>query len=79
MGYVKKRVSTSAKVTPPDLMNGRNNSCMMLNVLVNYEEIPDSLVVNWDHTGIKYTPTSSWKMEKEWKKQVEILGIDDKT
>ena len=47
-------------------------------MLANYEEIPDSLVVNWDHTGIKYIPTSSWTMEKEGKKRAEVLGIDDK-
>ena len=78
MGYVKRRVSTSAKVTPQDFDERKEQFLYDANVLVNYEEIPDSLVVNWDHTGIKYIPTSSWTMEKEGKKRVEILGIDDK-
>ena len=79
MGYVKRRVSTSVKVTSQDFDERKEQFLYDANVLVNYEEIPDSLVVNWDHTGIKYIPTSSWTMEKEGKKQVEILGIDDKT
>ena len=36
------------------------------------------LVINWDHTGKKYIPTSSWTIKKEGKRRVEILGIDDK-
>ena len=78
MGYVKRRVSTSAKVTPQDFDERKKQFLYDGKVLVNYEEIPDSLVINWDHTGIKYIPTNSWTMEKEGKKRVEILGIDDK-
>ena len=29
-------------------------------------KIPDSLVINWDQTGIQYIPISSWTMEKEY-------------
>ena len=36
------------------------------------------LPVNWDHTGLKYVPVSSWAMAKEDSKQVEISGNDDK-
>ena len=78
MGYVKRRVSTSAKVAPQDFDDRKEQFLYDAQVLVNYEEIPDSLVVNWDHTGIKYVPVSSWTMEKEGKRRVEILGIDDK-
>ena len=79
MGYVKRRVSTSAKLLPEDLDERKEQFLYDAKVLVNYEEIPDSLVINWDHTGIKYIPVSSWTMEKEGTKRVEILGIDDKT
>ena len=78
MGYVKRRVSTSAKVLPEDFNERREQFLYDAKVLVNYEEIPDSLVINWDHTGIKYIPVSSWTMEREGTKRVEILGIDDK-
>ena len=55
MGYVKRRVSTSVKVTPQDFDERKKQFLYDAKVLVNYEEIPDSLVINWDHTGIKYT------------------------
>ena len=48
-------MSTSAKVTPQDFDERKEQFLHDANVIVNYEEIPDSLVVNWDHTGIKYT------------------------
>ena len=42
------------------------------------EEIPPALILNWDHTGLKYVPVSSWTMAKEGSKRVEISRIDDK-
>jgi len=47
-------------------------------VIAEFEEIPDSLVINWDHTGIHYMPVSAWTMEEEDKKRVEISGMNDK-
>lgn len=46
--------------------------------VVKMEEIPDQLVLNWDHTAIKIVPSSSWTMEKRGTKRVEIEGLDDK-
>ena len=42
------------------------------------EEIPEDLIINWDHTGLHYSPVSSWTMAKEGSKRVEIAGLDDK-
>lgn len=39
------------------------------------EKIPS---VNWDHTNLKYVPSSSWTMAKEGSKCVDIAGINDK-
>ena len=41
-------------------------------------EIPDDLVLNWDQTGIYYVPVSSWMMDKEGSKIIEIVESDDK-
>jgi len=38
--------------------------------IVQLAEIPDSLVINWDHSGINYVPISSWTMDEEGKKRV---------
>lgn len=42
------------------------------------EDIPPQLIINWDQTGLHYTPFSSWTMEKQGSKHVAIAGIDDK-
>ena len=42
------------------------------------EEIPFSLIINWDQTAINYIPMSSWTMEKRGCKRVEIIALDDK-
>ena len=47
-------------------------------VIVEMDEIPPNLNINWDQTGIHYVPVGSWTMVKEWSKRVEIVAIDDK-
>ena len=42
------------------------------------EEIPSPLILNWDHTGLKYVLVLSWTMAKEGAKKVSIAGIEDK-
>jgi hypothetical protein len=42
------------------------------------EDIPNDLVLNWDHTGIKYVPVGNWTRAKEGSKRVDIVGMDDK-
>ena len=46
--------------------------------MIEMEEIPEDLVMNWDQTGIHNVPVSSYTMEKEGAKRVELVGIDDK-
>ena len=50
-GYGKRRVSTSAKVTPQDSDECKEQFLYDAKVVVNYEEIPNCLVVTWDHTN----------------------------
>ena len=42
------------------------------------EEVPSSMILNLDHTGLKYVPVSSWTMAKQGSKKVSIAGVDDK-
>lgn len=46
--------------------------------IIEMEDIPGELVINWDQTRIHYVPVSSWTMAKEGSKRVKIAGIDDK-
>ena len=49
-----------------------------IKTVVEMDEIPAQLIINWDQTGINYVPVSKWTMEKEGSKRVEIVGVDDK-
>ena len=49
-----------------------------IKAIVELEEIPSDLIINWDQTGINYVPVSQWTMDKKGSKRVEVVGIDDK-
>ena len=42
------------------------------------EDIPNELVINWDHMGIHYVPVSNWTMAAEGLKWIEVAGLGDK-
>ena len=42
------------------------------------DEICEDMIVNWDQTGVNYVPVSSWTMEEEGSKRIELIGKDDK-
>jgi hypothetical protein len=78
MGYVKRRASTKCKVNPIDFEAYKQQFVFDVKTIVQMEEIPMALVINWDHTGIHYVPVSSWTMAKEGEKRIEIAGVQDK-
>ena len=78
MGFVKRRASTSAKVSPQAFDEIKKQFLFDAQYFIAMEGIPDSLVINWAHTGIQYVPVSSWTMEKLGMKPVEIKGLQDK-
>ena len=46
--------------------------------VVQLEEIPPELILNWDQTGVKIVPSSLWTMDQQGSKRVEVVGISDK-
>ena len=46
--------------------------------VVTMEEVPPELVLNWDQTGIKLVPASSWTMERQGAQRVKMKGTNDK-
>ena len=41
------------------------------------DEIPGELIINWDQTVVNYILVSSWTVESEGTKKVEIIAKDD--
>ena len=65
LGYVKRWASTKMKVTPDDFDALKSQSLFDVKCIIELEEIPKALVVNWDHTGINYVPVGQWMMAPE--------------
>ena len=78
MGFVKRRASTKAKVSIENFEQVKAQFLLDIRAVVEMEDIPFDLIINWDQTGIHYVPVGSWTMEKEGSKRVEIAGVDDK-
>ena len=78
MGFSKRRGISKSKVTPDDLSILKENYLMDIKAVVEMEEIPEDMVVNWDQTAMKIVPSCTWTMEKRGTKRVEIKGVDDK-
>ena len=78
MGFVKRRVNTKAKVTVEHFDELKKLFLLEFNNAVEMDEVPSELVINWDQMGINYIPISSWTMEEEGSKRVEVVGKDDK-
>ena len=39
------------------------------------EDVPPELILNWDQTGIKLVPSSSWTMALRGSGRVEMTGV----
>ena len=78
VGFVRRLASTKTKVLLPDFDRFKAQFLFDVKAVIEMEEIPCELVINWDQTGIHHVPVSSWTMAKECLKRVEIAGIDNK-
>ena len=78
LNFVKRRGSTKAKLTPEDFSQLRDQFLSDIRTIVHFDNIPPGLILNWDHTGINYVPTSSWTLETKGATKVPIAAIDDK-
>ena len=78
MGMVKRRANTKAKPMVKEFDEIKKLFLLDIENIVQMDEVPPELIVNWDHTGINYIPVSSWTMEKVGAKRVDIIGKDDK-
>ena len=75
MNFVKRHSSSSSKATVENFIQ---QFIFDIKSIVEIEEIPRDLVINWDQTAIHYIPVSKWTMASEGSKRVELLGSDDK-
>ena len=74
-GLREAKLKSKAKVTPYNFAQMKSNFLADICAIVEMEEIFSALVLNWDHTDLKYVPVSLWTMPKEGSKRVEISGM----
>ena len=78
MGFSERRVTSTSKITPSNFEESKRLYLIDIFSIVKMEEIPDSLIINWDQTSMKIVPAASWTMEKKGTKRIEVAAADDK-
>ena len=63
MNFVKRRGSSTAKMTVMNFEAVKEQFVLDVNAVVEMEDILPEFVFNWDQTGISVVPGSSWTME----------------
>ena len=63
LGFSKRRVTMKASLISVDFEERKVHFVFDAQAIIELEEIPDDLVVNWDQTGIHYvlSLTGQWK------------------
>ena len=78
LGYVKRKATTKASISSVDFTAQKEQFLFDIQTIIEMEDIPNELVINWDHTGINYVPVSNWTMATEGSKRIEVAGLGDK-
>lgn len=79
MKFVKRKVTTAkSKHASAHLTQLKETFLNDVVTTVEMEEIPAELSMNWDQTGIKIVPSSTWTMDRQGSKQVEVAEVNDK-
>ena len=78
IGYVKRRATTKASIPNVDFEAQKAQFLFDIQSICEMEDIPNELVINWDHTGVRYVPVSNWTMATEGLKRIEVGGLGDK-
>ena len=78
MGYVKRKACSKAKVDVERYEQLKDEFLLEIKVIVNMDEIPPELIINFDQTALNYVPVSHWTMDQEGAKRVEVVAKDDK-
>ena len=75
MKFVKRKVTTAkSKHSVADFEHLKQEFLKSLVETVQMEDIPAELILNWDQTGIKMVPSSTWTMDQQGKSVSKLLG-----
>ncbi len=79
MKFVKRKATTAkSKFSGQQFSTLKRAFLRDVALTVEMEDIEPELIVNWDQTGLKIVPVSSWTINEKGAKRVEIVGLTDK-
>ena len=78
MCFTKRRANSKTKMLIENFAEMRDNYLIDIQSVIEMEDIPSDLVINWDQTAIQLVPSSSWTIERKGTKCVEISALNDK-
>jgi hypothetical protein len=78
MKYVQRKGSTKVHVPSNVFERLKGEFLHDIQATVMMEDIPSSLIINWDQTGICFVPGASWTMARRGSRRIEIAGLGDK-
>ncbi len=78
MQFTKRKGTSKVKDTVANFLEIKGNFLQEIIDVVEMEEIPAELILNWDQTGLNLIPSATWTMEKRGTKRVAIKGMNDK-
>ena len=78
MGYVKRKCSNAGKITVARFEELQEEFLADIKAEVLMNDIPPSLIFNWDQTALKFVPTGEWTMHRAKEKIISIASSDDK-
>ena len=77
-GIMKRKGSTSAKVSVPEYDKRKEQNLLDIHAEVIMSDIPPSLVINWDQTAFHLVPVSAWTISRQGAQSIRIAGLDNK-
>ena len=79
MKFVRRKATTAkSKYAPEDFAALKRDFLNDVAAVVTMEDVPPELALKWDQTGIHLVPASTWTMDKEGSKRIEVSGVNDK-
>lgn len=78
MKYVKRKSSNAGKVLVNNFIAIKEVFLADIVAEVLMNDIPNDLIINWDHTALKLVPTGQWTMHRAGDKIIPIVNVDDK-
>ena len=81
IGLTKGKATKASRALPENFIQFNQEKQLYLSTIAQLMEdhqIPDSMIIKFDQTGVNIIPSSEWTMDDQGTKQVKVAGLGDK-